>query len=147
VSGVKTPGSVGTQSGGFYGSTKSMSAVGVVITTPRRDGEPSGQMTGRVHALVQNAHDIDALTGDQVVNNVFAGGERAQAWPQLVPGLAQSGTGSQLCTRVADRSEVATGLRTTPRADGVVPNPVDVGPSLWSQPILSHLSSRLPWPR
>jgi hypothetical protein len=33
VRGVKTPGSVGTQSGGFGGSTKSMSAVSVVITT------------------------------------------------------------------------------------------------------------------
>jgi hypothetical protein len=38
VRGVKTPGSVGTQSGGFGGSTKPMSTVSVVITTPRRDG-------------------------------------------------------------------------------------------------------------
>jgi hypothetical protein len=106
---------------------KVMSTGSVVITTPRRDGEPSGQMTGRVHALVKNAHDIDAITGDQVVDDAFAGRKRAQAWPQLVPALAQRGTGSQLCTRVADRSEAPTGLRTTPGADGVVPGPLDIG--------------------
>jgi hypothetical protein len=33
VRGVKTPGSVGAQSGRFGGATKSMSAVGAVITT------------------------------------------------------------------------------------------------------------------
>jgi hypothetical protein len=33
VRGVKTPASVGTGSGGFGGSTESMSAVGVVVTT------------------------------------------------------------------------------------------------------------------
>ena len=91
-------------------------------------------MTGRIHALVQNAHDVHAIAGDQVVNDVFAGWERAQAWPQFVPALAQGGTCSQLCTRVADPSEVATGLRTTPGADCVVPDPLDVGSSLWSEP-------------
>jgi hypothetical protein len=28
-----------------------------------------------------------------------------------------------------------------------VPDPLDVSSSLWSEPILSHLSSRLPWSR
>jgi hypothetical protein len=107
----------------------------------------SGQMVGWIHALVQNAHTIDTITGAQVANDVFAGRKRAQAWPQFVAGLAQSGTGSQICTRVADRSEVATGVRTTPGADGVVPGPLDIGSSLWSEPVLSHLSSRLPRPR
>jgi hypothetical protein len=35
VRGVKTPASVGAQSGGFGGSTRSMSAVGVAIATRR----------------------------------------------------------------------------------------------------------------
>jgi hypothetical protein len=104
-------------------------------------------MTVRIDALVQNAYDIDAITGDQVVNDVFAGRKGAQAWPQLVAGLAQSGTGSQLCIRVADRSEAPTGLRTTPGADCVVPDPLDIGSSLWSEPVLSDLSVRVPWHR
>jgi hypothetical protein len=95
-------------------------------------------MTLEVHALMQNAHNINALWRRPVKEEMRAGGIFSVTGAHVVAGPTKARLIGDGCDRRLDFAKVDLGLVNVPVLNCIVPDFLDIGLSPWCKRPTTH---------
>lgn len=95
-------------------------------------------MANRIHALVQDTNDGDAVAGRPKVDNVLLDAAPSIAWPDIGAALRLLRRFGQIGASGFDEVGVAHGLGQIPMRHGVVEYRIEVALRPRAEPVFSH---------